>query len=284
MRLPVKLNRGSWPELLRALPITQEDPRPLATRLDLTPDQLSRCLSVLKIGTTFKTTHHGRHRLAHQLIVELTRGQRPVVLDIGASDGSTSLDLIRTLGPSLDTYYVTDRDTEVLHGVDERGTSFFRDLRGACILRVSDRWIVYRDVAGAPPPIAWLARWLIAAERRVASWRAVSLFQPELIRAAEADDRIRVLRHDMFDPWREKPPTVVKIANVLNRAYFSDAEITRALRSQHAALAEGGYLVLVDNRDDQERVTGLRRTPRGFEEAGAAGGGCEVASLALRMT
>lgn len=279
MRLPVKLNARGWPWFVGRLPIVREDPRRVACPSSLSASEFSASLSVLKFGTTFKTTQPARHAQTDEILVGLLRDRDDVILDIGASDGSTSLDLIARMGPRFAKYYVTDFNVEVSIGRDDRGTSFFRDASDRCILRATDRFVIYADVEGAPAPLAWVARHLLRGEERVATWNRVSLFQKDLLDLTRVDSRVETCQYDMFKPWRGRRPTLTKIANVLNRAYFSDDDITQAIRTQLSALEDGGHLAIIENRKNRERATIYQKSGAGMVPRGAVGGGCELEGL-----
>lgn len=279
MRLPVKLNRRGWPSFFGRLPFAREDPRRIAAPEALTSLDFSRSLSVLKFGSTFKTTSPARHLDTNQAIKRLVVDMPIIVLDIGASDGSTSLDLIAELGQSISAYYVTDFNVEAYYGTDPGGAAFFRDAEQRCVLRATNHFLVYSDVQGAPAPLAWLARRLLQGEQDVTMWKRVPLVQREVLTLAESDPRISVCKYDMFKPWQGQRPTITKIANVLNRSYFSDEQIRRVLRVQVDALVDGGYLVVTDNRGSTERTTIYRKARDKLGKAFASGGGTEIASL-----
>ena len=46
----------------------------------------------------------------------------------------------------------------------------------------------------------------------------------------------------MFTPWAGPPPTVIKVANLLRRLYFTDEVISSGLRAHPGSLGEHGYL------------------------------------------
>lgn len=68
-----------------------------------------------------------------------------------------------------------------------------------------------------------------------------------------ADPRVSYRVHDVFTAWPGDQPDVIKVANLLRRLYFSDADITRALCAIHESPAEGGHLLVVDN----SRIPGI---------------------------
>jgi hypothetical protein len=278
MRASIKLNRKGWPsEAARFLPVA-DDPRvlvgPGARALSATA--FAQAVSVFKFGTTFKTTNPGRQPIADRLVAERFAGERPVILDIGASDGSTSLDLIRRLGDGFARYYVTDYNIAVQHAVAS-GATFFRDVGGSVILVVSDHFVAYADTDGALPPLGWASRRAVSRAPTVAHWAEIKLVQPQLLELQRVDPRIFVERYDMTRPWEGPRPDLVRIANVLNGVYFSDDQIRSVLRIQCARLGEGGLLLLGDNRDAGERLSLLQRRGNSMVLEVAHGGGAEAA-------
>jgi hypothetical protein len=277
MKAPLKLNRAGWPRFAGRFAVA--DPRVITHRFDLSAEEFSRHLSVLKFGTTFKTTRPGRHARSNRLLGELYRGQRPTVLDVGASDGSTCLDLMAALD-GFQHYFATDYHLSVEWGQGLRGVIFFRDERGRCILRAGRRFVAYADTENAQPPLGAIAKILLRGVRRVAHWRRLSLVQPSLVKIASEDRRVVIDRYDLFTPWPGPRPDLIKIANVLNRIYFSDQKIAEVLARQRQLLPDGGRLLLLDNRGEEEKFSLLRKRDEKWLVEESFGGGCEVASLA----
>ena len=167
-------------------------------RSGTTRESFSQSVSVLKFGTTFKTTLPGRQPNSNRFLAGRYAGEAPVVLDIGASDGSTSLDLLGALAGQFGHYFVTDFNISVRWGVDMRGRYYFTDASGACILSASPRWLIYADVGDAPLALRLLAKRLLSGSRDVSSWEEILLVHPELVALAHADPRITIARHDVF--------------------------------------------------------------------------------------
>jgi hypothetical protein len=279
MRLPIKLNEAGWPSRFSRLSFAFHDPRPLASAESsrLPPSAFSRAITTLQFGVTFKTTRPGRHKHSNRLISRLYEGLRPVVLDVGASDGSTSLDLIRELGDNLRHFFVTDLNLSTLCGHDRRGVLYFFDRDGTCVLRASKRFLVYSEMKGAHFPLTSIAKGLISGAGKVTDRREVLLIQPSLIELASRDPRITIERYDLFASWRGDRPDLIKVANLLNPKYFSDEQMREALRVQCANLGLGGRLLLVSEDDDREAFSVFRKSPTGMTleythgEAKAAG-------------
>jgi hypothetical protein len=86
--------------------------------------------------------------------------------------------------------------------------------------------------------------------------------------------------HDVFEPWTDRKPTVIKIANLLNRAYFSDERIRSAVANLWRALEPDGLLLVIDNRD-VEQSSLFERTGDGFRLLARVRGGTDVEGLVL---
>src|SRR5579883_635066 len=166
MRLPIKLNEAGWPARFSRLSFAFHDPRPLAGNgAGLSQQAFSDAISTMQFGVTFKTTRPGRQQHSNRFVRDLLRGSKPAILDVGASDGSTSLDLIRTLDGDFRRYYVTDLNLSARCGLDRGGIHYFLDNDGNCVLRASKRFIVYSEVNGAILPLRVLAQALISGHR-----------------------------------------------------------------------------------------------------------------------
>ena len=61
-----------------------------------------------------------------------------------------------------------------------------------------------------------------------------------------------MLRHNIFDFWDGEQPNVVKVANVLNKIYFSDELIIKSLQNIFSVLSEGGLLLIAENRKEEK--------------------------------
>jgi len=278
MRLPIKLNQAGWPPLFSRLSFAFEDPRILAHHAHgFSPAEFSTAVSCLQFGIIFKTTRPGRQGHSDRFVQDAYCGSKPAILDVGASDGSTSLDLLRALGNDFAYYFVTDLNLFARCGSDHRGNIYFLDEQDACILRASKRFLIYADFRGAHFPLTFIAKLLLDRYRRVANWSNISLIQPELLRRAEIDSRIVVKRYDMFSPWSGEPPDLIKVGCLLYNGYFSDEQMKQALRIQCSNLAANGRLLLVSEDDDVERFSVFRKRPTGMELEHTHSGGAKAA-------
>lgn len=282
MRFPIKLNKNKLPGWMRRFtPLSMDDPRGVM-RPHARRDDFARYASSIKIGTTWRTTQPSRHALSDQVVLELASARgRPMILDVGVSDGCTSLDLIEKLGGSFERFYVTDASLEV--DVMEKGgaTYFYHPCTRQCIMRVGDGLIVYADTRGSIFPLNLIARSLMsqAPTYSAGTAKSVSLIQPELRRQVEDDPRVAICEYDVFQPWTHEAVDIVKVANVLNRSYFSDGQIVKALTNLSQAMKPDGKLLIVDNRKT-ERVSLFSRQASGLKLEREIHGGANVARLA----
>jgi len=254
--LPIKINAACVSESLHRFIPSLADPRPLLDAgRGLSREEFTAAISSVYVNSTWKTTCQGRHLQANQGILELASSIKLRILDVGISDGITSLDLISTLDGKFASYSGTDVCLSVVAVQVSDGTCFlYRSPGESCFMRAGPRLILYGGSGSKLRPVRnWVASQLAnspeATEERAVR---VNLVQPELASLAESDDRVEVIEWDMFDTWRGAPSNFVKVANVLNRSYFSDHEISVALRGFHELLDPGGYLMIVENRECEQ--------------------------------
>lgn len=241
LRIPIRPIGGRWPRW--AEPHAWPDPAAI-----LDPDATDRAFALgvglVELGGTFKRTEPERHGQCDDLLlahVDLTGAS---ILDVGASDGSTSVDLIRRLPSGFAAYVISDRYLTVQAGRVLGHTLFFGP-DGRCVL-------VFGKRCAAWPHRSRLVRLayapLLAADAvRRGRHREVSLLNPRARTVVAEDRRVSVRSHDVFQPWKGPKLDVIKVANLLRRVYFSDAEILRALDALRQSLEDGGHLLVVDN-------------------------------------
>lgn len=201
-------------------------------------------MSAVHVGGTIKITDADRHPEVDALLLEHVDLTEAHIADIGASDGSTSVDLIRRL-PAFASYVIADLHLHVDATRLGRWT-VLHDARGTPILVVGRRLLAW-------PSISAVVRWITlpvvrAAARQVDRRQEVLLLNPAARELLGTDPRISYRTHDVFVPW-ETPGevNVIKVANLLRRLYFSDEQIEIALSALHASLPDGGNLLIVDN-------------------------------------
>jgi hypothetical protein len=278
VRVPVKLNRAFWPRLAARFLPSAADPLALLSP-GLSDAQFTDAISTFKFATTFKTTQKARFPQTLECLARLRFAHAPTILDVGASDGTTSLDVMRAL--AFGRYFVTDKHLEVK--VCRRGPeSYFYAPDGQCVLISTPAWIVYDDTTGAWPPLGRIARRAFAkAPAFSAAKDVIILVNPAI--ASRAQDGVRVEQYDIFEPWPHDKADLIISANILNRVYFTEARLVQALSNLLDALAEGGRLAVIHNQEE-ERATVFRLAHGRITPEHTINGGTEIDGLVLAST
>lgn len=244
MRLPIRPIRGAWPAAFErwasryhwADPAVVLDP-------EVGPDQFCTAMNAFTVGTTIKITRRDRHPGVDRLLLDNVDVTDATILDIGASDGSTSVDLIDKM-PGFRAYVIADLYLYVQARTVGSRTLFYEP-GGECVMVTGDRmvgWPARSRMVGA------LYRPLISrADRRGDCPVPVLLLNPRARSLIHSDPRVTAAVHDVFQPWNGPRPDVIKVANLLRRDYFDDTAISAALRSVLGALGPGGHLLLANN-------------------------------------
>lgn len=216
------------------------DPRVLLEE-EPTPEDFRAAMSIIHVGETIKITDADRHGAADALLLENVPLTGASIVDLGASDGSTSVELIAKL-PDFESYVIADLYL-TLRSVQVGRHVLFFDADDNCVLVAGRRLLAWPTLSRT---VRLVVAPLIARARRRPS-RDVLLLGPEARRLTRTDPRVSTRVHDVFQPWGAPAPDVIKVANLLRRLYFSDADILRALRALLASLDEGGHLLILDN-------------------------------------
>jgi hypothetical protein len=205
-------------------------------------------MAAFHVGKTIKITGSARHTAVDALLTDNVDLTSAFIVDIGASDGSTSVDLIQKL-PAFRRYVIADLYLHI-SADRHRGRVYFYGPDDRLILVVGKRWLAWPTLSR---PIAALLRHGAARARTSGTHRDVLLLNPEAQEIISRDPRVSYRVHDVFTPWPDPKPDVIKVANLLRRLYFTDVEIAAALRALLASLPEHGHLLVADN----PRIAGI---------------------------
>lgn len=244
MRFPIRPLTGRWPREFERRFARFCWPHPqVIMDPDATSEEFTRAMSAIHVGGTIKITGGNRHPIADQMLIDNVDLSGATIVDVGASDGSTSVDLIGKL-PCFKQYVIADLYFH-LTAVHSGRRCLFYDSNGSLILVAGPRALAW-------PSTSRLVRLLyrgfqIRARASSAIGTPVLLLNPATRAAIDADPRVSYQEHDVFTPWPGPPPTVIKVANLLRRLYFTDEMITSGLRAIGESLDEQGYFLLVDN-------------------------------------
>lgn len=274
MRRPVRLNRSFcarfWPGAPRGCP----DPRRLLDA-DISDRDANEILVRMKIHGVFKTTWSDRFPATTRQLANGAFVAPPVILDVGASDGSTSLSVMRAL--RFARYYVTDRHVEAYACTTRRGV-FFCDEEFAPFMFANRFFVIYNEPDAAPRTHSNIVRNLFARfdAARCRDVRKVPLMNRALLPKLGRD--VRLERYDIFKPWPFEKADLVIAANILNRDYFADDRLADALRNLRDALKDSGRLAVIENRPAEQ--SNLFRLERGrFMAEGQVGPGSDIKVL-----
>lgn len=243
MHAPIRPLHNKWPRLLEthASRFFWEDPRRILDP-SVSPEEFRKAMSAIHVGGTIKITGADRHPEPDSLLLNNVDLTDAVIVDIGASDGSTSVDLVRRLD-HFKSFTISDLYLSIT-AVDSSRHTFFFDNDGRCILVIGNRLMGW---PAQSKPIRLLYQFMINRAARTPIKTEVLLLNPTARALLSDDARVTYKAHDIFTEWNGERPTVIKVANLLRRLYFSDTDINRALESVFRSLQEGGYLLIVDN-------------------------------------
>lgn len=229
----------------------------------------------MNIHGVFKTTWSDRFP---ETTRQLANGGLPsaaVIVDVGASDGSTSLSVMQAV--RFRRYYVTDRHISAYACATRKGV-FFCDERSNPFMFANRFVVIYNETDGAPRAHSGIVKNLFAGfdMAKCREVRKVPLMNRALLPKLGND--IRLERYDVFEAWPHEKADLVIAANILHRDYFADCQLVDALRNLRDALQDGGRLALIENRPGEQ--SNLFRLEHGrFMVENQVGAGSNVKSL-----
>jgi len=221
------------------------------------PDRFSLILHDLRMGGAWKRTNRGRLRQTEQMLCEYIAPELRsglTFLDIGASDGITTVEACRTLRTAF--------------GDDVKAILADRNL---WLLRYRQGWVVEYRAADGEPIMARLGSFgvRLAAPRREADLGTnplarlylrlgrfrremrcdarISLVHP----AARKEPGITIMELDCLvrEESLQEDVAAIRASNILNLGYFTLPQIRLAVGHLHGYLREGGCLVVSRNHD-----------------------------------
>jgi len=285
MKSPIKLNNLILPKSLLNLLPSEEDPRNLIKGSRLSTKEFSKYIeSIYFDGKFSKTTMPGRHSLSDKKILELISDNKDArILDVGASDGSTSLDLIKKLDGNFGKYFVTDVSFSLDVIEQDRKSYFYDTVRKECIMIVSNRLIIYHDKLSSSL-IGYIAKRLIerAPKYDAQMMKQISLVQPELQKLVIGNSNIKLIEWSIFEPWPEEKADIIKVANVLKTEVFSEDEITEAIKNLIENLNPDGRIIIIQN-SDKEKYSFYSKVGSSLRLEASENGGCDIDYLVKKI-
>jgi hypothetical protein len=270
------------PDLARALATASSDTGELEA-------QFSSVVSSIRVGAIHKLTRPGRLRECDEVLAESLRARGLAelrFLDVGASDGTTTLDTVRALSERLALPVratLIDRYLRLLR-YGRGPLAEYRSPDGSPVmLRLGPLGLQLSSVESTRDPLSrWLGRgYLRRTELRqnLPLVATLDLVSPEVRKAG-----VQVLEANVLERRAELVGAfdAIRASNVLNLDYFAAPELVLALRHLHAYSSANGILVLSRNHLDEggvERGSAWRRTETGFARLCDFGGGSYVGAL-----
>jgi len=279
MKRPIRLNRDflrrAWPNLQRGCP----DPRGLLND-EISAKEATEIIAKIKINGVFKTTRADRYPRTARLLADSRFPVPPVILDVGASDGSTSLSIMEAL--RFTRYYVTDRHIEARVCLTKKG-AFFCDVENNPFMYTNRFLVIYNDVNKAIWPMPAIVRRLFSGFEipKSENVRTINLMNPALL--SRVGDDIRLHKYDIFEPWCFEKVDLVIAANILNRSYFPEIKLKAALQNLRGALKESGRLAVIENRSTIEQSTIFRLYKDRFIIESEVGRGSDIKPLVTSL-
>jgi len=219
-------------------------------------DKFSHILHDLRMGGTWKRTNRGRLPITEEMIgahILPDADGEIAVLDLGASDGITTLELVATLRKVFGNRtraYMADVNLFLLRY--RKGPLFeYRAANGEPIMarigRLGLRLAGGRNGDGASDPIGGLYLGCAALRRSMRLDTRIPLVHPFVrnepaITAMELDCLVR--EATLVDRF-----LAVRASNVLNLDYFTTSQLHAAVGNIHFYLRDGGCLLVSRNHD-----------------------------------
>ncbi|MCG8548171.1 MAG: hypothetical protein MJE12_28565 [Alphaproteobacteria bacterium] len=266
--------------------------------IDASPEKANRLgarfsciLQDICIDTVWKLTFSGRLPLTEGAILHFLAQQKPGersapirLLDLGASDGITSFNLLKAMrheGLQGIELTIADLSTRLLRyrkgHVTEYRTSYGLPVL-VCVGRLGLRLPRTEYVWNLPANL--LAAWYVRRRRfrdAMVQDLEISLINP----AADHDPETRVIEMNCmdFDESLIGRFDVIRASNILSPRYgFCGSKLQTALLNLHAYLRDGGCLLVSrnDNVTEIERGSTWTKESTGFVHLEDFGGGSEI--------
>ena len=245
MNTTIKLNKDYWKRIFPSLKYGTADPLQVFSDDE---EKFSRAMKAFKINGVNKNTRSNRHKETQSFLSKwITNINQPlIILDIGASDGTTSLDFMQSIDSSYKKYYVTDYNIQCSYAFYKKETFFFNK-QDNCFLVASKRFVFY-------PEHKWLFNLFFKSKInkiKNESKKDLLLINKDLQNKKEIDTRIKVMQYNIFEQWPYEKADLIIVGNLLHEVYFTKSEIKSALINCYNAMSENARLVVIRNVADK---------------------------------
>jgi len=222
----------------------------------------------------YRTTYRGRMAELDEISCRILRSNFPGSMqlqaeDWAASDCLTASEFAAVLWRHFPQAVLTASDLHfhMIEAVHNWQGAFVFEESGQPLQYILPPFVI--SFSRVTSPLYLLNRILLAVSRRMAekAWKAaaavvwkdllddqvfdidgwriqrIPLIHPEALALARATPLFRFHRHSVFD-WVPEPVEFIRTMNILNRSYFSNADLTRGSLAVHKSLREGGIWVI----------------------------------------
>ena len=214
------------------------------------PNDYTSLISMLRFGTTSKTTLDNRHAQTNKILSELAAHDEIAILDIGASDGVTSMNFMQTLNAKFGQFYITDYNLNA-HYIQKAKTHYLFDVHtDECVLVFNDYFAFKPNISNFVKNI--FSKNIKALQKQKKQFKKIMLLHPEVANIVKTKSNITAMEYNIFENWQHEKVDLIKVANLLNRVYFSDEQILQAIENAKAALKEQGILAIIHNLGEEK--------------------------------
>jgi hypothetical protein len=257
----------------------------LAARGDL--DIEDRFFTQLRIGNgVFKMTSRHRFDDTLSITMDLIARHPGRVIDLACSSGVSTVELADELARRGIEREVHATDVAVHATYLERG-DFGVLLAGRDeVLQIDHpRWAVARRPTKRDLVLHPLRALHAVAVRDVVLTGANRATRVPLVSSLVAASRVILHEEDLRNPCVPGTFGFVRVANILNRSYFTGAELRELVAAIVGRIADGGFVFVVRTHEDgSNHGTFFERRAAGMAEVARVGSGSEISELVRHAT
>lgn len=256
----------------------------------------------LKNGVT-KTTDRNRMREVDAWLYEfLPKNEVQKVLDVAISSGITTVELCELFDAKKTAYQVTAMDSDITAFLlifpdnksvltDKFGNPIHFEMGGKGFGYVKGTNVRHRIERAFLKSRS--SRFIksqlkndLETTKKVTKKNGVEIHRIELVcREIRENPSINLLEDSIFSEKIGEKYGIIRAANILNKGYFTDMQLTEALRQLRKRLETDGFLLICrTNIEGQNNATLFKLTKENkFEPAGRFGEGSEIEDLVLAL-
>jgi hypothetical protein len=253
----------------------------------VTPEEERRFFAKVRLPNgTWKTTYPNRLDDLNDWLIGFLPGDRRLeIMDVAISSGVSTLEWTEHLAANrvLHTLVAGDLDTDALLASWGGWFALLLDASGRepLLLELGPLSLTIRSDRRLIRAVRPIATPILRAIAKRLQRRSVSLVSAEL----RVRPWVEVIRDDVTVPGRFSSRfDVIRVANLLQPAYFDTATLGKVVANLRDRLRNGGLLVICRTSEDGiNHATIFRRSGDHLVSEGSINGGAEVRGLALGL-